>query len=120
MANEEQTGIVTKDASRPLTVVVQVPAEIVMYNVSEPELDALVKGASSNSIHLAFLGISIGAFLAFGIVLLTVQLDTKLFATFIALLAVSILSLAYFGIRTAIEIGNNNKRFNQIKQRRHS
>lgn len=120
MASEEQRAVVTTGTSPPLTVIVQIPAEIVMYNVSEAQLDALANGANSNSIHLAFLGISIGAFVAFGIVLLTVTLESKLFATFVGLLAVSIISLFYFGIRTIVEFKANTKRFNQIKQRRYT
>ncbi|MDO8716941.1 MAG: hypothetical protein Q7J73_09100 [Dehalococcoidales bacterium] len=120
MENEEQRAVVSTGTSPPLTVIVQVPAEIVMYNVSEAQLDALVNGASSNSIHLAFLGICIGAFLAFGIVLLTVPLESKMFATFVGLLAVSIVLSFYFGIRTIVEIKANTKRFNQIRQRRYT
>jgi hypothetical protein len=118
MANREQKGIVTGETPRPLTTIVQVPAEIVMYNVSEPELEALASG--SHSIHLVFFGISLGALIAFAITIITAQLEVRLFATFIALLAVSILATAYFSVKTITDIRANNRRLNHIKQRRDS
>jgi uncharacterized membrane protein YciS (DUF1049 family) len=116
--DEERKGIVTTNAPHPLTTVVQVPAEIVMYNVSEPELDAIA--SSSSSIHLVFFGISVGALIAFAIVMCTASLGVLLFATFAALLAVSILATAYFGIRTRADIKANTRRLSRIKQRRQS
>lgn len=118
MANKEQKGIVTVEAPQPLTYIVQVPAEIVMYNISEPELDAIASG--SKSIHLTFFGFSLGALIAFAIVRCTVHLEVLLFATFTALLAGSIVATMYFGIKTVADIRANNRRLNQIKQRRRS
>lgn len=118
MANEDQKGIVTTEAPRPLTVIVQVPAEIVMYNISEPELDAIA--SSSISVHLVFFGISLGALIAFAIAICTVHLEVFWFAAFRALFAVSILATAYFGIKAKIDLRVNNRRLNQIKQRRRS
>lgn len=115
MANKEQKGMVTTEAPRPITVVTQVPAEIVMYNISEPDLDAIASG--SISIHLVFFGISLGALIAFLIAICTVHLEMPWFATFRALLAVSVLFTAYFGIKARHDVTANNRRLNQIKQR---
>jgi hypothetical protein len=118
MADKEQKGIVTVEAPQPLTYVVQVPAEIVMYNISEPELDAIASG--SKSIHLAFFGFSLGALIAFAITMCTIHLEVLLLAIFTALLATSIIATAYFGIKTVADLRANNRRLNQIKQRRRS
>lgn len=119
MANKEQKGIVTVgEAPQPLTYVVQVPAEIVMYNISEPELDAIASG--SLSIHLVFLGLSLGGLISFVIAMCTVHLEVLLSAIFTALLATSAIATAYFGIKTVVDLKANNRRLNRIKQRRHS
>ena len=48
------------------------------------------------SLHLTFFGVSAGAAVAFVIALLTATLDTRTDAVFVALLAVSLLGVAYF------------------------
>jgi hypothetical protein len=55
---------------------------LTMHSLTETELDALA--SSGPSVNLGFLGMSFGAFVSFGIVLLTVELrDSMMHATFL-------------------------------------
>lgn len=66
-----------------------------MHSVTGPELDMVA--SLSNSIHLAFFGICIGAFISLAIVLsLTPIADPKLYASYVALTAVSVGGALYW------------------------
>ena len=115
MEEQRQGGLIRSQAPMPLTFVVQVPAEVVMYNLSEHELDTLASGGTS--LHVVFFGITVGAFIPFLITCLTVPLADRLFATFVALTAVSFILAVYFGLRTCIEIRENKAHLGRIKSR---
>jgi len=119
LAEERETGLVRTQSPTPLTVtVIQVPAEVVMYNVSEQDLDNLVD--NNPSLHFGFLGLSLGALISFGLTLLTTTLGDKLFATFVALTALSGFLSIYFGVRSAKEWHIVKQRLERIKARRGS
>ena len=109
-------GIIQQQGSGQVTIIVQVPGEVVMFNVTEQELDSLASGFSP--IHLAFFGMTLGALISFLITILTVPLSDRMFAMFSALLASSIIAVFYFGIRTAADIRANATRLKHIKERR--
>lgn len=68
-----------------------------MYRVFDTELERL--GTAQNSVHLAFFTLCVGAALAFGTTLLTLDIsDPKKFAAFVALLTISSLASVYFGL----------------------
>lgn len=117
MAEQHETGIVHTQSATPLTItVIQVPTEVVRFNVSEPELDGLV--TSDPSLHFGFLGLAVGALIAFAIALLTATLGDRMFATFVALTAVSAIASGYFGMRSYKEYKVSQERINRIKARR--
>ena len=95
--------------------IVRVKRTIRMYNVFENELSDL---GGTSSIHWGFFGVAIGAAIAFGIVLLTVDLSaTKFFAVFTGLFGLGCLATLYFlamGIRDQLRA---RKRIEQIRER---
>jgi len=89
-----------------------------MYAVSEPELNDLVSGYSS--VNLALFGISFGAALSFGIALLTTHAvaSDRVFASFVALLAVSLGLSLFFGWRAIVDRQAADRRIRQIVSNR--
>jgi hypothetical protein len=88
---------------------------ITMHTVTSVELDTVA--SLSNSIHLTFFGISMGALIAFVIVISTVEINNATqHATFIALLAVSVLSVFYFGVRAVSDYRSAKRKVREIKQ----
>ena len=86
-----------------------------MLTLTEIELDTVA--SIGNSVHLAFLGISAGAFIAFGITMLTLPIaDPKLFATFAALTALAGILTAYFGVRALIDYRASRAKLSEIKR----
>ena len=84
-----------------------------MCYVEESELDNL---ASIGELNVAFLGICIGALIAFLIVLTTTPIERpKVFATYVALEVVAALGTAYFAIKTGIDIKNKNRKVRALK-----
>ncbi len=72
-----------------------------MYSISEPELDSIGTATQTTSLETGLLGIAAGAFIAFGIVLFTVDISKPMvFASFVGLTAVSFFFTLFFGFRT--------------------
>jgi hypothetical protein len=85
-----------------------------MHSLSEAELDAVA--SLSNSIHLAFLGMSLGSFVAFAIVLVTVEIhDSRLYASFVSLAWLSAVLSLYFGVRSIGEYFTARRKLREIK-----
>ena len=85
-----------------------------MHSVTGPELDMVA--SLSNSLHLAFFGICVGAFISLGIVLsLTPISDPKLYASYVALTAVSGGGALYFGIRAFLDYRAAQRKLKEIK-----
>jgi hypothetical protein len=97
----------------PLTIQ-YAPRSLTMHSVTGPELDTVA--SLSNSIHLAFFGICIGALISLAIVLsLTPIADPKLYASYVALTAVSAGGSIYFGIRALLDYRAAQRKLNEIK-----
>lgn len=74
-----------------------------MYPVAESELDQIGNASLYFSLDVGLLGISIGAFIALGITLLTVEINSPLkFTTFAGLEFLSGLAVIFFGVRTIL------------------
>ena len=83
-----------------ITFIVQ-PRTVNLYFVTRAELQQLA--SLGVSLHTTFFGISAGAAVAVGIALLTATLDTRTNAAFVALLAVSLVGVAYFSVRAVLD-----------------
>ena len=85
-----------------------------MHTVSSTELDTVA--SLSNSVHLTFFGLSLGAVVTFGIVLTTSTItDAVTHAGYVALLAVSAVGTLYFGIRALIDHKEAKRKLKEIK-----
>lgn len=104
--------------SVPSTTIIQVPGQIVMYNVSEQELETLFSGFTS--LRATFLGVAAGALITVLAVVLSVELSDRKFAVFIALLFVSGGFTLFFGAGMVQDIREHGKRLQRIRQRRTS
>jgi hypothetical protein len=75
------------------------PRRVVMYHVTGIEIDAFAAGGNSVNLNLTFFGISVGALISFGSVLLsTTVTNPKTFATYVALGIASLVGTLVFGI----------------------
>lgn len=88
-----------------------------MYVVSGSELDKFSE--ASTSIHLTFLGITLGAAIAFGITLKTVSLEGTDLFIFSGLFWASLLLLAYFTVRALRDWKTMRDRIQDIKRKWH-
>ncbi len=77
------------------------PRVVDVYYLTTAELRELA--SLGVSLHLTFFGVSAGAAVAFVIALLTATLDNRTNATFVALLAVSLIGMAYFAVRALLD-----------------
>jgi len=85
-----------------------------MHTVSSTELDTVA--SLSNSVHLTFFGLCLGAVVTFGIVLSTSKItDPTTHAGYVALLAVSVVGTLYFGIRASIDYREAKRKLREIK-----
>jgi thiol:disulfide interchange protein len=100
----------------PTVTIIQVPARVVMFNVTEQELDAIA--SASPQTELALVGMAFGAFIAFLVVILTVQLSDRVMATFVALTVVSFALALFFGLSTLRVMNRNRGSLNSIRNRR--
>jgi threonine/homoserine/homoserine lactone efflux protein len=88
-----------------------------MFTVTEPEIDEFATG--NLSIDFGLFTLCVGVFVAFLVVVTTVtQIPDKIFATFVALLFVSVLGIVFFGYRTWRERRRSQQRIAQIKESR--
>jgi hypothetical protein len=85
-----------------------------MIHVSTDDLDNVA--SLGNSLNLTFFGLSVGAAIAFVIVLTTGNVtDPTIHAAYIAALMVSSVFSLFFGIRGAIDYKAAKKKLNEIK-----
>jgi hypothetical protein len=105
-------------SSTPVPLTVQyLPRTVMVHPVTTNELDAVA--SLSNSLNLTFFGISFGSTTAFGIVLSTSVIgDPKVYAAYVALLAVSFIGSGYFGIRGILDYRAAKKKLEEIKSGR--
>lgn len=90
------------------------PRRMRMVTLTETEVDDLA--SSSGSIHLSFLGISMGGLIAFGISLLTVEIpDPRKYAMFVALTTVAAGATMYFGANATRDYVSRQRRLRRIK-----
>lgn len=115
MSQERQRRAIVQ-AESPIALVFHVPREIRMYSVTNQELETLV--SANTSVHLTFLGVAIGLFVAVLVTLLTVPLSDKMFAVFIALIAVGGGSIVYFGWRAYGDYTATRSRLDEIRGRK--
>ena len=73
------------------------PRTLDVHYLTTAELHELA--ALGVSLHMTFFGVSGGAAVAFAIALVTATLDTRTNAAFVALLAASLVGVAYFATR---------------------
>ncbi len=86
-----------------------------MHTVTSSELDTVA--SLSNSVDLTFFGVCGGAFLAFGITMLTVTFSNPLLVSgFVAATMVSGLGTAFFGARARISYKDAQRRLLEIKR----
>ncbi len=75
------------------------PRRVVMYHVTGTEIDAIATGGNSVNLNLTFFGLSAGALISFGSVLLSTPISNpKTFATYVALSVASLVGALVFGI----------------------
>ena len=77
------------------------PRTLDVHYLTTAELHELA--ALGVSLHLTFFGVSFGGAVAFAIALLTATLETRTNAVFVALLAVSLVGVAYFSVRALFD-----------------
>jgi hypothetical protein len=110
-----QTSPIVAGGSAPLTTITYARRNLTMRPITDAEIDALA--SLGNSIHLTFFGISFGALLSFVIVLTTNDVkDPRWFAAYVAMLGVSILGAAYFGVRSVVDYLSQQNKVKEIKQ----
>jgi len=85
-----------------------------MHRLTTQELDDFL--SANTGVHFGFFGLALGAMVSFGITLLTGQIQApRVFASFVALTAVSLIFTVFFGARTLIEYKRVKKRVEDIK-----
>jgi len=95
--------------------VVWQPRELNVYAVTEEELDNLSEIGVSSSLYVGLTSFCLAALLSLLITILTVKLDTAMFAVFVAVdIAVAILSV-YFGIKWSRSARRGSKAKERIK-----
>jgi hypothetical protein len=91
-----------------------VPSKLKMIQISSGELDAVL--SSSASIHIGFLGISLGGLVSLGSTLATVPIaDPSTYAAFVALTGLSVILSIYFGLRAGFGHWAYRKRLKALK-----
>jgi len=101
-------------AKQPLTFEV-VPRHVKMHSISESELDAIA--ALSNSVHLTFFGICVGALISFFIVLSSGGIaDPNQHATYVMLTFAAAILAAYFGIRGGGDYIQSKRKLRELKK----
>lgn len=86
-----------------------------MHTVTETELDTVA--SLSNSVHLCFLGMSVGALSAFAIVLATIDIkDPISHAAFVGLTWISAVLTAYFAVRSLFDYREARAKLQEIKR----
>lgn len=86
-----------------------------MISVTEGELDTIA--SLSNSIDLAFLGLSGGAFVTLLVTVLTVSFSSALaFAGFIAAIVASGIATLFFGFRARIAYVEAKRKLGEMKR----
>lgn len=86
-----------------------------MHNITEGEMAAFVAGYGS--LYAAFFGLALGAAIAFGITLTTVDLGDRENAAYIALLAVSVFATIFSGVMWFRDHSRAIAQFEGIKSR---
>src|SRR5256885_224246 len=111
--SNEPLVIHPESPGRTVTVV-YMPRTFPLHTVSSSELDSLASGAQS--VHLTFLGLSLGISVTVGITLLTVDIaSAKIYASFVGTLVVSVLSDLYCGVRALLDVRDARRRLDEIK-----
>jgi uncharacterized protein YacL len=94
--SEENKAIVP---ANPANVqIIEHGRDIHMFKITETEINELC--SAYLSIDFGLFTLCTGMFVAFLITLLTTQMSDKVFATFVALISVSLLGMIFFGFRT--------------------
>ena len=94
-----------------------VPASIKAYILTEERLEIVSSLSVTNTVYLAAVGISIGLFASFLIVVKTVELDVGNRALFWSLTIATGLLSAVFGILFGLGFKRSRDLLNQIKQK---
>ena len=112
MVDDQTLAIRSKEVVT--TIVVEVPRTLRMHRLTTQELDDF---ASSNvGIHFGFFGLALGGFISFGITLLAGQIQSpKIYASFVALAAVSFILAGFFGARAVVEYRRVKRKVQDIK-----
>jgi hypothetical protein len=89
--------------------------EVVMHPVTSSELDDIASTGLSHSLNLALFGISMGGLIGFGTALATGQIiEVKVFASFTALTAVTLMSSILFGVRSCLDYKKAKAKIREI------
>lgn len=105
---------ITTTTNMPL-VVEYPPRTLRMHQVTEAELDSVA--SLGNSIHLTFLGMSFGAFVALAIVLFSIEIaDPLKYASVVGLTWISGIATLYFGARAIIDHRASRAKISEIKR----
>jgi hypothetical protein len=99
-----------------LVTTVFIPRTLEMYTVTNQELEALASGPQS--VHIGFLGITIGSLLIVLVALVTVPMDATLRGLFVIGLVLSAIGTAYFGIRAALDLRAARSQLTRIRTNR--
>jgi hypothetical protein len=85
-----------------------------MHYVTEPELESLASGATE--VNLTFLGMSLGMFVAFALVLVTGTIpDVRYFTSIVSLTWISGISTVYFGAKSFVDHRDARRRLAAIR-----
>lgn len=111
-----ETAISVVSNSQPEQITVSYRRRnLTMCHVTETELDTVA--SLSNSVNLAFFGVTFGSVLAFGITVATVEIpDPATKAIFSALTFVSGVGALYFGVRSAVDYKAAKAKLAELKR----
>jgi ABC-type phosphate/phosphonate transport system permease subunit len=116
MAVPPQQGIQFQAGGQAAVTAEMAPRHVVYHPVTSQEIDMVA--ALSNSIHVAFLGIAVGAFIAFWITLRTVtNLTADDRTMFRVLMWVTGFMSAYLLVQSGADVLRSRKTRDDIKRR---
>jgi len=107
---------ITVSSQAGLVRAIVIPRTLEMYTVTNQELEALASGPQS--VHIGFLGTSIGALLVVIVALLTVQMDRTTHGLFLVGMVLSVILTAYFGIRAVLDLRSAGNQLSTIRSNR--
>jgi len=103
-------------APQPITID-YAPRHLVMYHLTESDIDGIAAGGDFVNLFLAFFGICFGSFVSLGGILLSTPVDSsKKYAVIVALTVLSLIGALVFGILGCVVYRGQKKKIADIKK----